>query len=122
LHSNTGASDNFGLDVSYRFSDGEGEETAYQKKMAALKLGYSSRPGDKDGERNGYTAEELAGLELDFGVLDQHQGAGTRDTLAAANNAKKYEFADDSSDDDGGELTERSEKANNLASDQRASF
>ena len=33
----------------------------------------------------------------------------SRDTLAKANNAKKYAFADSSSDDDG-ELTERSER------------
>jgi hypothetical protein len=43
--------------------------------------------------------------------LDQLQGGfGSRDTLANPNNAKKYEFADTSSDDDDGELTERSEK------------
>lgn len=44
--------------------------------------------------------------------MDQLQGGfGSRDTLAKSNNAKKYEFADSSSDDDDGELTERSEKA-----------
>lgn len=73
--------------------------------MTALKLGY----GKTQQAGPAYTPEELAGLELDFGILDQLQGGvGTRDTLAAPDNAKKYAFADTSSDDDDGELTERS--------------
>ena len=55
--------------------------------------------------------------------MDQLQGGvGTRDTLAAADNAKKYAFADTSSDDDDGELTERSGQAKVIAKDQRSSF
>lgn len=55
--------------------------------------------------------------------MDQLQGGGgTRDTLAAPDNAKKYAFADSSGDDDDGELTERSGQAKVIAKDQRSSF
>ena len=84
--------------------------------MTALKAG-SGAAG------HAYTPEELAGLELDFGLLEQlHGGGGHRDTLAAPGNAKKYAFADTSSDDDDGELTARSEKAASAAPGERASF
>lgn len=93
--------------------------------MTALKAGSGKAQlaGGKDAAGHAYAPEELAGLELDFGLLEQlHGGGGHRDTLAAPDNAKKYAFADTSSDDDDGELTERSEKAQIIAPGARASF
>lgn len=119
MHSTTGLSidDRIGLDGSERFEE-EGEQTVFQRKMAALKL---QREQEAQDNNTAFSSAQLALLEQDdFANLDDIQGALVhRDTLVNPNNAKKYAFADTSSDDDDGELTERSEKAKFKGGEER---
>ena len=119
MHSNSGLSidDRIGLDGSERFEE-EGEQTVFQRKMAALKLQREQEAQDKN---NAFSAAQLALLEQDdFTNLEDLQGALVhRDTLANPNNARKYELADTSSDDDDGELTDRSERAKFKGGEER---
>lgn len=119
MHSTTGLSidDRIGLDGSERFEE-EGEQTVFQKKMAALKL---QREQEAQENNTAFSAAQLALLEQDdLANLEHLQGALVhRDTLANPNNAKKYEFADTSSDDDDGELTERSERTKFKGGEER---